>query len=185
MIRKKNSFFTFCFSFIPGAGQMYMGFMKRGITLMSVFIFTIIISAWLRMDVLLLALPIIWFYAFFDTFNLRSTPDDEFYSLEDNFLFPSFSAEMPQFLQGKLQTILAFVLIVIGFSILWNNIYYLFRSILPLWMRDLMSNFGHYFPQLVMGYVIISLGIYLIIGKKKDLNSTDKIKELEDKGGLN
>ena len=31
---KKSMFLTFCFSFIPGAGQMYQGYMKRGLSLM-------------------------------------------------------------------------------------------------------------------------------------------------------
>ena len=30
---KKNGFLTFCFAFIPGAGEMYQGYMKRGLSL--------------------------------------------------------------------------------------------------------------------------------------------------------
>jgi TM2 domain-containing membrane protein YozV len=44
MIKKKNSFLTFIFSLIPGAGQMYLGFMKRGLSLMSCFFFIILIE---------------------------------------------------------------------------------------------------------------------------------------------
>ena len=29
----KNGFLTFCCAFIPGAGQMYQGYMKRGLSL--------------------------------------------------------------------------------------------------------------------------------------------------------
>ena len=29
----KNGFSTFCCAFIPGAGQMYQGYMKRGLSL--------------------------------------------------------------------------------------------------------------------------------------------------------
>ena len=35
---RKNSFFTFLFSFVPGAGEMYMGFMKQGLSLMTLFL---------------------------------------------------------------------------------------------------------------------------------------------------
>ena len=31
--QKKSKFFTFMFSFIPGAAEMYMGFMKQGVSL--------------------------------------------------------------------------------------------------------------------------------------------------------
>ena len=37
MQRKKSRFLVFILSFIPGAGEMYMGFMKQGVTLMAVF----------------------------------------------------------------------------------------------------------------------------------------------------
>ncbi len=30
MTRKKSGFLTFCFSLIPGAGEMYMGFLEWG-----------------------------------------------------------------------------------------------------------------------------------------------------------
>ena len=34
---KKNSFLTFCFAFIPGAGEMYLGMMKKGLAVMLLF----------------------------------------------------------------------------------------------------------------------------------------------------
>ena len=45
--KKKNRFLTFCFSCLPGAAEMYMGFMKMGLSLMLVFFAIIIIGkAW-------------------------------------------------------------------------------------------------------------------------------------------
>ena len=32
---KRSGFLSFCFAFIPGAGQMYQGYMKRGISIMT------------------------------------------------------------------------------------------------------------------------------------------------------
>ena len=49
MIRKKGSFLTFCFSMLPGAGEMYLGFMKRGASLMTLFFFIIFSSTWLQL----------------------------------------------------------------------------------------------------------------------------------------
>ena len=37
MYRKKNKFLTFIFALLPGAAEMYMGFMKMGLTLLSLF----------------------------------------------------------------------------------------------------------------------------------------------------
>lgn len=37
MTKKKSGFLTFCFSLMPGAGEMYMGFMKQGVSIMAFF----------------------------------------------------------------------------------------------------------------------------------------------------
>ena len=37
MINKKNRLFTFFFSLIPGAGEMYLGFYKSGASIMLLF----------------------------------------------------------------------------------------------------------------------------------------------------
>lgn len=185
MIRKKNSFFTFCFSFIPGAGQMYMGFMKRGLTLMSSFCIIIFVAVWLNLSPLLMALPIIWFYAFFDTFNLRAMPDDEFYAMEDEYiLIPDFMKGKAHLLQTKYRNIFAIVLIVIGFSVLWNNLTSFLDYYLPNNISYIIYRIGRYFPQLLVGSVIIAIGFYLINGKKKELNEEEKNTFLEDKGGF-
>jgi len=184
MIRKKSSFLTFCFSFIPGAGQMYMGFMKRGISLMSSFLLICFLSAWLRMSPLLLILPIIWFFAFFDTFNLRAMPDDEFYAMEDDFLFPQgFNLQKTRDLVNKFRIFFAGGLIIIGFTVLWNNMCDMFSRFIPYQIMNVFNSFGEYFLQLIFAAAIIALGIYLIIGKKKELDSMDQAHMLEDKGG--
>lgn len=40
----KNGFLTLCFSFIPGAGQMYQGYMKRGLTQEICFVIPLMIG---------------------------------------------------------------------------------------------------------------------------------------------
>lgn len=34
---ERNKFLVFCFAFVPGAGQMYLGMMKKGLVIMSAF----------------------------------------------------------------------------------------------------------------------------------------------------
>lgn len=184
MIRKKSSFLTFCFSLLPGAGQMYMGFMKRGVSLMSLFFLDIFLASWLNLGPLVYIIPIIWFYGFFDTHNLRSTPDEEFYTLEDDYiLYPEFSKEKSNIIQGKYRNVLAIALIVIGVSVLWNNFFRILDRIMPSYVSDILRSFGYYFPQLILATSIIALGVYLIRGKKRDLDNKDLLSMLEDKGG--
>lgn len=185
MIRKKSSFLTFCFSFLPGAGQMYMGFMKRGVSLMTAFWLLIFLSTWLNLSPLMFAMPVIWFFAFFDTFNLRAMPDDEFYALEDEYLLiPEFAKEKSKLIQSKYRNVLALILIIIGFSILWNNLTSMINYYLPNYLSYAIYQIGRYFPQLVIGIAIIALGLYLIRGKKQDLDSAEQTAMLQDKGGF-
>ena len=47
MTNKKNRFFTLVFSCCPGAGEMYMGLYRQGVSLMGLFFGTIALAAWL------------------------------------------------------------------------------------------------------------------------------------------
>ena len=67
----KNGILTFFFAFCPGAGQMYQGYMKRGLSLITMF--CLFVAAGVTMlDVLAVGCAIVWMYSFFDTLNLRA-----------------------------------------------------------------------------------------------------------------
>lgn len=78
----KNGILTFIFAFCPGAGQMYQGYMKRGLSLITMF--CVAFGAGTLLGVLYVAMPIVWMYSFFDTFNLRAqiladtAPEDDY-----------------------------------------------------------------------------------------------------------
>ena len=87
MTKKKSGFWTFVFSLLPGAAEMYMGFMKMGISLMGLFFGLAMLSGFFGQSIFLLADVVVWFYAFFHAHNLRAMDDEEFYALEDDYLF--------------------------------------------------------------------------------------------------
>lgn len=177
MTNKKNGFFTFMFSLLPGAGEMYMGFMKRGISTMAAFFIVIALSAWSGIGVVMFVLPIIWFYSFFTVHNLRSLPDDEFYAIEDDYIF-NFTTEKDKTIlfAKKYKNLIAIFLIVLGASSLWNNLNRIFLPFLPGRLRDFIYSLSYIGPQSMISLAIIALGVYLIRGKKKELDM------LEDKG---
>ena len=76
--KKKNRFFTFIFSCMPGAGEMYMGFMNRGVSMMLLFVLTIVISVWLEQAVLMAICIVEWCFSFFYVNNIASRNDEEF-----------------------------------------------------------------------------------------------------------
>ena len=64
----KNGFLTFCCAFIPGAGQMYQGYMKRGLSLILTACLIGMVGSLL--NPVLLLLVVLWMYSFFDTLGV-------------------------------------------------------------------------------------------------------------------
>lgn len=85
--KKKNRFLTFCFSLMPGAAEMYMGFMRTGTELMLFFLGMIMIPSFLGLEGLSILAVVIWAYGFFHANHLASLSDEEFAQVEDNDIF--------------------------------------------------------------------------------------------------
>ncbi len=174
MTRKKSGFLTFCFSLIPGAGEMYMGFMKQGISIMAIFWSLIFFASFLNVGPMLFILPILWCYSFFNVHNIRGMSDEEFYALEDDYLFHLDSALNQGRWKGKQSNLLAAGLIIAGVVILWNYIGDCMRWMLPDSVYWIMMDSV---PQVVIALLLIWAGVYLIRGKKKELD--DKAEKQE------
>lgn len=72
-MNKKNGFLNFICAFIPGVGYMYNGLMKRGFEQLLLFFGIFAIVGYIQLDTLVMVLLIpIWFYNFFDTFNVKN-----------------------------------------------------------------------------------------------------------------
>lgn len=180
MTRKKSGFLTFIFSLIPGAGEMYMGFFKQGISIMCIFFGMVAMSSYLMMGPLMFLLPVVWFYSFFHVHNLRSLSDEEFYAVEDKFLFNfDEKAVKIQFGNEKIRKILAIVLIVWGSCALLNTFAGYICQILEIlgFSTDMVYGFFNDLPRTVFSIAIIVAGVYLIKGKKKELSQLEEISE--------
>lgn len=175
MTKKKNGFLTFCFSLVPGAGEMYMGFMKQGVSIMGAFWLLIFLAAFLNMDQVLFILPILWCYSFFNVHNIRGMSDEEFYALEDDYAFHLDKLLPLEKWNKKQSSILAAVLIVLGICMLWNYVTGYLQWLLP---SEFYWNIMHDIPQILIGVLLIFGGICLIRGKKKEL--TQKADEKEE-----
>ena len=179
MTRKKNKFLAFCFSLIPGAGEMYLGFMKQGVSLMGAFALIWAVSGMLDLPPLIFAQPVIWFYSFFHVHNLNSLPDEEFYAIEDDFLFhkKDFPFLDRKWLEKNRRTVAA-VLIVFGITLLWNyllDFFYVIMRYLSLshqWY-GLLRSFGTFSIRALFSICVIVLGVHLVKNKKQELQSED------------
>lgn len=156
--RPISSFFTFCCAFIPGCGQMYLGLMKRGFSLMAAFfglIYLIQISWAFSFAVITL-----WFFSFFDTFLYKNKILNGEYVKDDIDDIKSFCS--------KNKTVILVALIVVLFSEIFRNVRFF-----------LYNGFGsHQMPTLVIGAVLICLGLAVIFDKNKKPHK-EKMKENE------
>lgn len=172
MKKKKSKFLTFIFSLLPGAGHMYMGFMKTGISFMAMFFFLIFLSSWLDLGPLLFILPLIWFYSFFDCTNKAETNEDEFLLLEDNYLFSidklvSFDKDVFK----KRRLFSGILLLLLGIYLVWNNVVKILGRYIPDETYNIIRSVTRIAPQIIIGVAIIALGVKLIIGKKKECDN--------------
>lgn len=179
MTNKKNKFFTFCFSMIPGAGEMYLGFYKMGISLMLLFWGSIAIGGFLNLGISLFFLPVIWFYSFFHVHNLNALPDEEFYALQDMWLVPV-ASDMDS-INGwlrKFKRPLSVLVILMGFSMLWNvimNVIHRFANYfsIPDEFYPVINTFSDAIPQAILAVAVILAGFYLIRSKKEALQQEE------------
>lgn len=91
--QKKNKFFTWVISFMPGAAEMYMGFMKKGISMMRIFLLCIAITELFNMELFVFAAFLVWCYSFFHARNVAASEEDVFLTLQDNYIWTDFIDE--------------------------------------------------------------------------------------------
>lgn len=172
MRQRKNPLFTFLFSCLPGAGQMYLGFFKRGISLMALFFLLIALcNSWLSLDILGFAIPVIWFFAFFDALNKNSLTEEELSQLQDNYLWFQDFEDFQGIPFAKYRNLLAVLIILLGFHLLTDNIVSIFEILGFKMSYPVYQIFFQSIPQCLVGIAIIALGIYLIRGKKAEINA--------------
>lgn len=176
--KKKNKILTFCFSFMPGAAEMYMGFLRTGLSLMCRFLFSVIILGSLRLDELAVSIGIIiWFYSFFHANHLASLSDEEFAEVKDEY-FASESTLLGNINWAqRYQKVIAGLLITGGVILLWNTATDIVRNYLPEYVWQVMNTVGNYVPRVVVAVVIIIVGIKLIRGRKAQLAGLEEKNE--------
>ena len=173
---KKNAFLTFIFACIPGAGQMYYGYMKRGLSMIT--FFCLFIMAGTLVNVLVVGSIIVWMYSFFDTYDLirhlaAGEPKDDDLLLPAN--WDNIRAILPQ--HNKL----------LGWGLIAFGIWALYNILIADWMTTVLEHFFGYgyaydiihgIPNILVGILLVVAGIKLLglhPAKKADPNETDTL----------
>ena len=135
MRKRKNGFWTFLFSFIPGCAEMYMGFMKMGLSLMIAFFGLWAIAAWVGGDILVFVAIVAWFYSFFHARNMASMSDAELQQTEDAYLYHIPEDFKGQEFSDKTRKWTAALLIIFGVILLYRNVIYFLEDVFEIKWR--------------------------------------------------
>lgn len=181
---KKNGILTLLFACIPGAGQMYQGYMKRGLSLITLFF--LCIMAGMLLEPLVLTALIVWMYSFFDTFNLRAqfiagtAPADDYLVH-----FNTKDARLTLFFRDS-HKLVGWALIALGAMVAYQNI--IMRVLGDVMWRWGQNNpvFRAFYlmldelPQIVTCVALIVCGLWLVRGPKGKKVHRKKAEEPED-----
>ena len=175
----KNGFLLFIASCLSGCGQMYQGYMKRGLSLLLAFCLVIFVSTYFYLGALALFLPVIWLYAFFDSYSLRSqlaagtAPGDAYlFGLSD-----MDSKRLGELLR-KRHSLIGWGLVAVGAYMLYDMALDQLANFLVGWTAfgtRLMGVLRYGLPRAVITVLVILLGLWFIRGPKSKARIDDDI----------
>ena len=164
----KNGFLLFIASCLSGCGQMYQGYMKRGVSLLLSFFLVIFVSTYFFLGTLALFLPVIWLYAFFDSYALRSQLSAGT-APEDAFLFGLSDMDSKRLgaLLHKRHSLIGWVLVAVGVYMLYDMLMGQLSGLFFGWFGEWLYSFLRYgLPRVVITVLVILLGLWFIRGPR-------------------
>ena len=164
----KNGFLLFIASCLSGCGQMYQGYMKRGVSLLLSFFLVIFVSTYFYLWTLALFLPVIWLYAFFDSYALRSQLSAGT-APEDAFLFGLSDMDSKRLgaLLHKRHSLIGWVLVAVGVYMLYDMLMGQLSGLFFGWFGEWLYSLLRYgLPRVVITVLVILLGLWFIRGPR-------------------
>lgn len=165
---KKSIFWTFWLSFIPGAGQMYMGYMKRGLSLVVMAAICVSLAGLLNTSLFIVPLAIICMWSFFDTYNVRNNIGTE-NEIKDEYLLNEKSKGVLAKNMGtlKVNKVIGYTLLFLGIYIVFNNVIATIAADIGIeWLERSISVIRHYMPSVVIAAISIAIGIKIVFGRE-------------------
>ena len=163
----KSKFLTFIFALIPGAGQMYHGLVKKGVSIMALFFGVIAVGVLLYIPVINLALPIIWFYSFFDAINRINYTVDELKAMDDSYIVNlglDNNSKIKNLLKGR-HVLLGWIIIIIGIYVLLHTVIFNNSALINLVdyeVYNYISSCVDLLPKLIIPIICLFIGVKLI-----------------------
>ena len=169
MKKQKKGFINFICSLIPGAGPMNMGLEKQGISIMIRFWGIVAVAALTGLAWITLLLPIIWFYSFFHTHNLKNMSEEAFLLEEDQYLFNlDYVMANKKELFEKYRTLIAGFLIFVGVCMIGREALSVFYGFVPDFMYNVVSGVAGFLSAGILGVGAIIFGILMLHKKEQE-----------------
>ena len=169
---RKNAFWTFLFSFVPGCAEMYWGFMKMGVSLLIPFVGIIFLGVICNIDAIVCLDIIVYIYAFFHARNMAHMTDEEIKDCKDEPVFILENIKWDKIVSKSGAAKVGGILLVLAglYSLAWVVLEFLPDG---LGIGEEYIRVLNECPRVVTAVLIIALGIYLISGKKKAMFSDE------------
>ena len=162
-MKKKNGFFTLVFACVPGAGQMYQGYMKRGLSLVSAFATAIWLAS--LISPFLIFACVVYMYSFFDTFNLRAQIIEGAAPADDYLVHLGADTQLRRALQSS-HKLVGWALVAAGVYALYEN--FMGAVLSELWEHNLywLARILQEIPTFALCFGLIAVGLWLVRGPK-------------------
>ena len=180
----KNGFLTLLFAFIPGAGQMYQGYMKRGLSL--ILMCCAIGAVAVLFSPVALFLLVVFMYSFFDTFNLRAQIGLDAAPADDYLIHFDMRDRRLEQLMAERHKLLGWLLIACGGMMAYQNIIMnTLGDLLWRWGKESPIFRALYLvmdqlPEVLVCVVLIVCGIWLVKGPRTAKKSAPKTEPAEE-----
>ena len=160
----KNGFLLFIASCLSGCGQMYQGYMKRGVSLLLAFCLVLFASTYFFLGTLALFLPVIWLYAFFDSYALRSQLSAGT-APEDAFLFGLSDMDSKRLgaLLHKRHSLIGWVLVAVGVYMLYDMLMGQLSGLFFGWFGEWLYSLLRYGLPRVVITVLVICGVLMLV----------------------
>ena len=171
-MKRKHGLLLFIASCIPGCGEMYQGYMKRGVSILTAFCAVFALAVFLEIGALAVLMIPLWLFSFFDSYNLRGQTDAQAEANPDAYLFglsDMDSRRMSNLLQ-KRHSLVGWGMVILGVYVLFDTFFGRLMQLLCEWMGQwwLYDVVMWDVPRMVVTVGIIALGVWFIRGPKKE-----------------
>ena len=169
-MKRKHGLLLFIAACIPGCGEMYQGYMKRGISILTAFCAVFALAVFLEIGALAVLMIPLWLFSFFDSYNLRGQTDAQAESNPDAYLFglSDMDSRRMSDLLRKRHSLVGWGLVALGICILYTTVAgwvvdFLGQFFDSWWLHSILT---YDVPRLAVTVGIIALGIWFIRGPK-------------------